>query len=186
MTNKHKIFESYFFLITLCVILLILLSDCATSNKVRPNVQRTIPVKISSSKDTIDHKRAQDSSSNRYDLHAKSAPDIQLKHDTINAEIIRKSKLMSQGEEIQEERSEVYYTVQIGAFEDAANALRKQIRAKEQFKWQKVFNNYKEGEKKYYVSIGMYREYNDAFALADSLRKQYPDEYNQCWVRIIQ
>jgi cell division septation protein DedD len=103
----------------------------------------------------------------------------------VRASVIRKKKSFKR-QYIKIERPEhPIYTVQIGAFTQASKALSTQKRAKEQFNYQPVFNKYIKKAKLYRVSIGRYENREDAFALADTMKEQYPDEYNKCWINFI-
>ena len=77
------------------------------------------------------------------------------------------------------------FTVQVGAFGQVSNALRAQKKAKEHFAYQPVFNTFVKRAKLYRVSIGRYENRKDAFALYDSLKQKYPDEYKLCWINFI-
>ena len=77
------------------------------------------------------------------------------------------------------------FTVQIGAFRGASNALRVQKSAKARFSEQPVFNKYITQAKMYRVSIGKFENRNTAFAFRDKMRKQFPKEYSQCWINFL-
>jgi cell division septation protein DedD len=121
-------------------------------------------------------------------LSAKSshvAPKFKSKQDTVRASVIKKMK-SSAHLHIKIERPEhPIYTVQIGAFAQASNALRTQKKAKGRFTHQPVFNKYVKSAKLYRVSIGRYEDRQNAFALADTMREQYSEEYNRCWINFI-
>ena len=121
-------------------------------------------------------------------ISAKSShvsPKFKSKQDTVRASVIKKMK-SSAHLHIKIERPEhPIYTVQIGAFAQASNALRTQKKAKGRFTHQPVFNKYVKSAKLYRVSIGRYEDRQNAFALADTMREQYSEEYNRCWINFI-
>ena len=113
------------------------------------------------------------------------APKFKSRQDTVRASVITKSKSSSHPliKIIRPEHP--VFTVQVGAFGQVSNALRAQKKAKEHFAGQPVFNIFVKHAKLYRVSIGRYENREDAFALYDSLRHNYPDEYRLCWVNFI-
>jgi cell division septation protein DedD len=113
------------------------------------------------------------------------APRFKSKQDTVRASVVVKAK-SSPRSRIRIERPEhPVFTIQIGAFERASNALRAQKKAKARFTDQPVFNNYVKNAKLYRVSIGRYEDRVDAFALRDRIKKTFPREYSQCWINFI-
>jgi hypothetical protein len=113
------------------------------------------------------------------------APKFRSQQDTVRASVVTKSKSSSHPliKIIRPEHP--VYTVQVGAFGQVSNALRAQKKAKEHFANQPVFNTFIKRAKLYRVSIGRYENRDDAFALYDSLKQKYPDEYKQCWINFI-
>lgn len=77
------------------------------------------------------------------------------------------------------------YTVQIGAFGKAPNALRNQKVAKERFADQLVFNNYSKADNVYRVSVGKFEEQKSAETLRKEIIKRFPKDYAECWVNYI-
>jgi hypothetical protein len=114
------------------------------------------------------------------------APKFKSRQDTVRASVVTKSKSSSHPfiKIIRPEHP--VYTVQVGAFGRVSNALRAQKKAREHFASQPVFNIYVKRAKLYRVSIGRYEDRDDAFALCDSLKQEYPDEYKRCWINFIQ
>ncbi len=113
------------------------------------------------------------------------APRFKSRQDTIRASVVVKSK-SSPYSRIKIERPEhPVFTVQIGAFGRASNALRAQKKAKARFVDQPVFNNYVRGAKLYRVSVGRYEDRQDAFAFRDRIKRTFPQEYSQCWINYI-
>jgi cell division septation protein DedD len=116
---------------------------------------------------------------------SRVAPKFKSKQDTVRASMIKKMK-SSAHPRIKIERPEhPIYTVQIGAFAQASNALRTQKKAKGRFIHQPVFNKYVKSARLYRVSVGRYEDRKNAFALADTMKEQYSEEYNQCWINFI-
>jgi hypothetical protein len=113
------------------------------------------------------------------------APKFRSRQDTVRASVVTKSKSSSRPRIKMIRPEHPVYTVQVGAFSQVSNALRAQKKAKEYFVHQPVFNTFVKRAKLYRVSIGRYENRNDAFALYDSLKQQYPDEYKQCWINFI-
>jgi cell division septation protein DedD len=113
------------------------------------------------------------------------APKFKSKQDTVRASVVTKLK-STQHPHIKIERPEhPVFTVQIGAYGQASNALRAQKKAKERFTDQPVFNNYIKNAKLYRVSIGRYNDRKEAYALAAVMEKKFPKEYHQCWINFI-
>ncbi len=116
---------------------------------------------------------------------SRIAPKFKSKQDTVRAWMIKKIK-SSTHLHIRIERPEhPIYTVQIGAFAQASNALRTQKKAKERFTHHPVFNKYVKSAKLYRVSVGRYKDRENAFALADTMKEHYLKDYNQCWINFI-
>jgi len=113
------------------------------------------------------------------------APKFRSRQDTVRASVVTKSKSSSHPliKIIRPEHP--VFTVQVGAFGQVSNALRAQKKAKEHFVYQPVFNTFVKRAKLYRVSIGRYENRKDAFALYDSLKQKYPDEYKLCWINFI-
>lgn len=119
------------------------------------------------------------------DPSLRIAPKLRTKQDTVRASMIRKKKPSVRPRITIERPEHPVYTVQIGAFAQASKALNTQKTAKDRFAHQPVFNKYIKNAKMYRVSIGRYENREDAFALADTMKLQYPDEYNKCWINFI-
>jgi cell division septation protein DedD len=99
--------------------------------------------------------------------------------------MIKKMKFSTHPHIMIERPEHPMYTVQIGAFAQASNALRTQKKAKGRFTHQPIFNKYVKSAKLYRVSVGRYEDRKNAFALADTMKEQYSEEYNQCWINFI-
>ncbi len=113
------------------------------------------------------------------------APRFKSRQDTIRASIVVKSKSSLASRAKIERPEHPVFTIQIGAFGHASNALRAQKKAKARFSDQPVFNNYVKGAKIYRVSVGRYEDRQDAFALRDKIKRTFPEEYSQCWINYI-
>jgi len=113
------------------------------------------------------------------------APKFRSRQDTVRASMVTRSKLFAH-QAIKVIRPEhPVYTIQVGAFGKVSNALRAQKKAKEHFAFQPVYNTFIKRAKLYRVSIGRYEDRKDAYALYDSLKQKYPDEYKLCWINFI-
>jgi len=77
------------------------------------------------------------------------------------------------------------YTVQVGAFNRAQNALTYEKLAKERFLGNSVHNRYEPMERLYRVSIGKFTTRQEAAALRREIMKKYPKEYAEAWVNYI-
>lgn len=113
------------------------------------------------------------------------APRFKSRQDTVRASVVVKSKSSSRPLIKIERPEHPVFTVQIGAFGRASNALRAQKKAKERFINQPVFNNFVKSAKLYRISVGRYEDRNSAFALRDTMKQEYPTEYGQCWINFI-
>jgi cell division septation protein DedD len=113
------------------------------------------------------------------------ASKFKSKQDTVRVSIVKKSKSYSRSYNKMIRSEHPTFTVQIGAFKKASNALQAQKRAKERFVDQPVFNNFFKSDKLYRVSIGRYEDRKSAFAFADTVKEQFPVEYQKCWINFI-
>jgi septal ring-binding cell division protein DamX len=113
------------------------------------------------------------------------APKFKSRQDTVRASVVTKAKSPAHPRIKIERPEHPLYTVQIGAFGRVANALRSQKKAKERFTDQPVFNNYVKGAKMYRVSVGRYENRKEAFALSDTMKQNFPNEYHECWINFI-
>ena len=169
---------------------------CVSSEETGTGDRAKSPVQIFGSIDTTHHVSGQDmkqdstlNSKNNSKLFSEKssrvAPKFKSKQDTVQASVIKKIKSSAHPHIIIERPEHPIYTVQIGAFAYASNALRTQKRAKERFTHQPVFNKYVKSAKLYRVSVGRYEDRKNAFALADTMKEQYSEEYNRCWINFI-
>jgi len=112
----------------------------------------------------------------------RSGARFLAKSDTVQASVVKKPKTTPRPVIRPENPA---YTVQIGAFSLAQNALRTQKAAKERFSDQLVLNNYDAMDKLYRVSLGKFDNRKDASRLRRELIKKFPKDYSQCWVNYI-
>lgn len=115
----------------------------------------------------------------------KTAPKFKSKQDTLKASVVVKKKPAARVSLPIDRSGHAGFTVQIGAFSGASNALRAQKNAKSRFAKQPVFNKYIAKAKMYRVSIGKFEDRKDAFAFRDEMKKQFPKEYTQCWINFL-
>jgi cell division septation protein DedD len=170
--------------------------SCVSSEETGAGDKAKSPVQIFGSIDTTYNVGSQDvkqdsmlnSKNNSKLISAKSsrvAPKFKSKQDTVRASVIKRLKSSAHPNIIIEHPEHPIYTVQIGAFAQASNALRTQKKAKGRFTYQPVFNKYVKSAKLYRVSVGRYEDRKNAYALADTMKEQYSKEYNQCWINFI-
>jgi hypothetical protein len=115
----------------------------------------------------------------------KTVPKFKSKQDTLKASVIVKTKRALRPSLPIDRLDHAGFTVQIGAFSGASNALRVQKEAKSRFAEQPVFNKYIATAKMYRVSIGKFEDRKDAFNFLDEMRKKFPKEYTQCWINFL-
>jgi len=173
----------------------LLLLGCVSSEETGAGDRAKSPVRILNSIDTAHLSGSQDmkqdtmlnlnNNTGLSDRSLRVAPKFKSKQDTVRASIIRKKKSSVRPHIRIEYPENPIYTVQIGAFTQASKALSIQKRAKGRFTHQPVFNKYIKSSKLYRVSVGRYEKREDAFALADTMKEKYPDEYNKCWINFI-
>jgi cell division protein FtsN len=168
-----------------CVCITLSLIGCVSSEETGANARAAKPVQTLGQIDTSRIDANQELPEPSIDTQQKVAPKFKSKEDTLQVAVITKSKSSAGPHAKIEQMGQSVYTVQIGAYNSASHALRRQKKAKEQFAGQPVFNKYEESTKLYRVSIGMYQDEKDATALSDSLKQKYPDEYKQCWINFI-
>jgi cell division septation protein DedD len=77
------------------------------------------------------------------------------------------------------------YTVQIGAFARAANALRAQKRARAEFPGTPTSSVYLPSPRVYRVSVGRFGDRMSANRFRVQIMKKFPQEYAQCWVNYV-
>ncbi len=116
---------------------------------------------------------------------APRKPSFVSKRDTIMASVVRRSKNLPRPTRKIERPENPAYTVQVGAFSKAPNALLLQKIAKERFSTQPVFNNFNPADKLYRISVGKFDGRQEAMSLRREMMKSFPKEYTECWVNYI-
>lgn len=107
------------------------------------------------------------------------------RRDTVVGSVVHRSKSPSNPPRKIERPANPAFTIQIGAFSKAPNALLFQRIAKERFADHPVFNNFTPEDKLYRVSVGKFDHRKEAAALRRDLLKAFPKEYAECWVNYI-
>jgi cell division protein FtsN len=181
---------------TFCFCIAFSIFGCVSSEETGAGDRAISPVQILGSVDTMGRSGYQSPQQNSL-LHARNqskllagkssrvAPKFKSKQDTVRASVITKSKPHAKLRIKIERPAHSMYTVQIGAFRQASNALRTQKKAKQRFTYQPVFNKYVKSAQVYRVSVGRYKDSKNAFALADTMKRNYLKEYERCWVNFI-
>lgn len=105
------------------------------------------------------------------------------RQDTLVASVTRKAKPASRSRLVRPKNP--LYTVQVGVFRKAQNALRYQKLAKERFPKNSVHNRYDTKTKMYWVSIGKFTTKQEAVALRRTVIDKYPKDYKEAWVNYI-
>lgn len=111
-------------------------------------------------------------------------PTFATRQDTIQASAVRLPRTSRLDAPI-ERPENPEYTIQLGAFFRADNALRAQKRARQQFSNQPIFNTYLPDIKLYRVSIGRFPNLKEAGIFLRSLKTSFPKEYSQCWINYV-
>lgn len=115
----------------------------------------------------------------------KIAPKFKSKQDTLQASIEVRTKPVMQSTLPSHRIGHAGFTIQIGAFMGASNALRAQKETKSRFSEQPVFNEYIAKAKMYRVSVGKFEDRKDAQELLGKMKKHYPNEYAKCWINLL-
>jgi cell division septation protein DedD len=180
-----------------CVSIALLFNSCISSEETGAGNRAKTPVQVFGSIDTthqgvrgevhrdITLKTETESSEFMVAKSQRIAPKFKSKQDTVRASIVTKSKSSSRPFIKIERPEHPVYTVQIGAFTQASNALRVQKKAKERFVHQPIFNNFVKTAKLYRISVGRYKDSKDAFTLRDTMKQNFPKEYKECWINFI-
>ncbi|HWP82227.1 MAG TPA: SPOR domain-containing protein [Bacteroidota bacterium] len=116
---------------------------------------------------------------------ADRKPPFRTKRDTIVASVVTRSRSATIRRKKIERPTNPAYTVQIGAFSKAPNALQLQKIAKERFSGHPVFNMFNTDDKIYRVSVGKFDTRQEASMLRREIMKAFPKDYAQCWVNYI-
>jgi cell division septation protein DedD len=111
-------------------------------------------------------------------------PTFATRQDTIQASAVRRPRSSRIDAPI-ERPENPEYTIQLGAFFRAENALRAQKRARQRFSDQPIFNTFLPDIKLYRVSIGRFPNLKEAGAFRRSLKTSFPEEYALCWINYV-
>jgi cell division protein FtsN len=75
----------------------------------------------------------------------------------------------------------IRFMVQIGAFQDPANASAVQILARDRYRTP-VLNDYHTGLKLYQVRIGFFEDYKSASQFRTKMIQEHPEDYRDAWI----
>jgi cell division septation protein DedD len=109
----------------------------------------------------------------------KSAPRLRTSQDTLKVASARKSRVVTAPLVKPPNAS---YTVQVGAFRQAQNALRLHNALKKKVAPLPVYNKFHGSDKLYRVSVGSIKERKEASALRRKLMASDSTFYKECWV----
>lgn len=112
---------------------------------------------------------------------ARPVPRVRTSRDTVRAASARKTRPAVRTAPLVKPPN-AQYTVQVGAFRRASNALRLQQTVKRQFPGHPVYNDYHAADKLYRVSVGKFAKLSEATSLRRRLIASDPSAYAQCWV----
>jgi cell division septation protein DedD len=112
----------------------------------------------------------------------RTAPTFRTKQDTVRAAMVRSQKPSGRTSAPIERPANPQYTIQIGAYGRAENALRAQRHARKLFPDIPVLNVYVPAAKLYRVSVGRFESRAAANRFRLEIVKHYPNEYAQCWI----
>jgi len=124
-----------------------------------------------------------DSNSNHQ--NQSSLPEFMSQQDTVQAEIFHYPRSKQSDSTNGALVGSWFYTIQLGAYSDVANALRNQKLAKERFKEYPVFNEFDDSLHLYRVSIGRFVDRESAEVVLKTLQQQFPKEYGKCWLKLV-
>jgi cell division septation protein DedD len=111
----------------------------------------------------------------------KTPPRVRSSQDTVRAATARRNRPAQQTERIVRPPNALY-TVQVGAFRKASNALRMQRLVKKQVAGLPVYNNFHPSDKLYRVTVGKFAKRSEASSLRRRLIASDSTAYGQCWV----
>ena len=115
----------------------------------------------------------------------RTAPRFRTRQDTVRAALVRTQKPAPRIVAPIERPANAKYTVQIGAFARAANALRAQKHARSRFPGTPTYDVYIPAAKVYRVSVGRFEERSAASTFRRRIIAAYPLEYAQCWINYV-
>jgi cell division septation protein DedD len=112
----------------------------------------------------------------------RKTPKVTTKRDTVQASVVRRSRPAARKVRAIQRPANPNYTVQVGAFSKAGNALRFQRTTKQRNPGLPVCNTYDASDKLYRVSVGLFKTKQEADRLRRELKKQSPKDYPDAWV----
>jgi len=110
------------------------------------------------------------------------ATNLTSKEDTLTASVVQTSRSTTPPASISEGKFVTVFTIQIGAFGDATNALTLMKRTKERFGDIPVLNRFEPRDRLYRVSIGLFETRERAIAFQQTLIKNHGSEFKDTWV----
>lgn len=114
-------------------------------------------------------------------VRSKSVPRVRSSQDTVRAATARKSRpAVKTAPLIKPPNAE--YTIQVGAFRRASNALQLQRVVKQHYADLPVYNDYHAVDKLYRVTVGKFEKISEAAALRRRMIASDSTAYAQCWV----
>jgi cell division septation protein DedD len=116
--------------------------------------------------------------------NAQRTPTFATRQDTVQASLVRRQQPSRVDAPIARPENPEY-TIQLGAFFRADNALRAQKHARQLFPDHPIFNTFLPEIKLYRVSVGRFPNLRDAGIFRRSVLKAYPKEYLQCWINYV-
>lgn len=165
--------------LSLCLILSMAIAGCGSSEE-SGSLQKA-PL----SQQTPTTSTPQESAQLQKKQSRQKGSRLTSKQDTLVASVTRRGRSSSRPVSRVERPKNPSYTVQIGIFRKAQNALRYQKFASERFPKNSVHNRYDSKTKMYWVSVGKYTTREEAVALRREILKNYPKEYEKAWVNYI-
>ena len=116
---------------------------------------------------------------------SRVVPRVRSSQDTVKAATVRRWSRPVKKPASLVKPPNAMYTVQVGAFGRAPNALGVQRLVKKHFGTLPVFNNFQAEDKLYRVSIGKFETRKEASELRRRLLRSDSTSYAQCWVTYI-
>lgn len=111
----------------------------------------------------------------------KTAPRVRSSQDTVRAATARRNRAIRQTTPLVKPPNALY-TVQVGAFRKASNALRMQRVVKKQVSTLPVFNDFHSTDNLYRVTVGKFAKRSEASSLRRRLIASDSSAYAECWV----
>ncbi len=111
----------------------------------------------------------------------KSVPRVRSSQDTVRASKARKTRPAVKSAPLVKPANAAY-TVQVGAFRRASNALGLQQVVRKQFPTQPAYNDYHAVDRLYRVTVGRFSRISEAAAFRRRLIASDSSAYAQCWV----